>query len=469
MSERRPRVAYFSPFRPDVSGISDYSAELLPHLGRHWEVDLFVSGYWPLREVSERHRVVDCARQDPVPLLSGYDAVIYHMGNSRSHGYIYDTLLRWPGLVVMHDFSLHHLLVDELMDRGRGDLYVSEMRLQHGEVSAERARRGVFGADVPAWDSEALRFPLNRRVVDQATGILVHSRFIEERLRAMRPDLLVHRLDMHCLPPPPEVRASVGVRQAGAPCVFATLGFLTPHKRIDLVLEALGRISRETRFEYHLTGEIVFPKQVDRLIEEFGLEEVVTLHGHVDKTELYRRIVEADVCICLRYPTMGETSAIVMRALACGRPVVVTDVGWFSELPDDAVVKIPPGDDEVVALARALQALASDEGERARRSRAALAWARQRDLPSRAERYRRFVDEGGAFPHRRVGEAFHGVAECVRSLGLPDAQSITFEAISHFSDMTIPASDEDAQEDSTGTLGEVAALRRALAAMLAAE
>jgi glycosyltransferase involved in cell wall biosynthesis len=469
VSERLPRVAFFSPFRPDASGISDYSAELLPHLDRYWEIDLFVHGYWPVREVSEQHAVVDCARQDPVPLLSGYDAVIYHMGNSRSHTYIYDTLLRWPGLVVMHDLSVHHLLVDDMMERGRGDLYMGEMRLQYGDGAAERARRGVWGTDLPAWDSDALRFPLNRRVVDQATGILVHSRFIEERVRAMRPELLVHRLDHHCCPPSPELRDSVRAKPPGSPCVFATLGFLTPAKRIDLVLEALARLSPKRAYEYHLTGEIVFRDEVRRLVDELHLEEVVKTHGPVEKRELYRRILEADVCICLRDPTMGETSGIVMRSLACGRPVVVHDVGWFSELPDEAVVKVPAGDDEAGSLARALEALASDEEERTLRGRAALAWASARDLPSRAEGYRDFVDEGGAFPHRRVGEVFYGVAERVRSLGIPDGESLTFEALSHFSAMTIPAAAAHAEEDPPGTLGEVSALRQALASGLRAK
>ena len=42
-----------------------------------------------------------------------------------------------------------------------------------------------------------------------------------------------------------------------------------------------------------------------------------------------------DVVVSLRSPTMGETSGTVVRALSPARPLVVSDVGWFSELPDD--------------------------------------------------------------------------------------------------------------------------------------
>ena len=36
---------------------------------------------------------------------------------------------------------------------------------------------------------------------------------------------------------------------------------------------------------------------------------------------------------------MGETSGSAIRALSLGKPLVVSDVGWFAELPDDAVVQ----------------------------------------------------------------------------------------------------------------------------------
>ena len=62
---------------------------------------------------------------------------------------------------------------------------------------------------------------------------------------------------------------------------------------------------------------------------------------------------------------MGETSGTVVRALSLGKPLVVSDVGWFSELPDDVALKVAPDEREVEALAAALELLAA--GRRARR------------------------------------------------------------------------------------------------------
>ena len=51
---------------------------------------------------------------------------------------------------------------------------------------------------------------------------------------------------------------------------------------------------------------------------------------------MWSLMAACDVLVNLRYPTMGETSGSVIRALSLGKPLVVSDVGWFSELPDDA-------------------------------------------------------------------------------------------------------------------------------------
>jgi glycosyltransferase involved in cell wall biosynthesis len=68
-----------------------------------------------------------------------------------------------------------------------------------------------------------------------------------------------------------------------------------------------------------------------------------------------------DVLVNLRYPTMGETSGSVLRGLSLGKPLVVSDVGWFAELPDDVVLKVPVDEYEVDVLAAAL-AVAAEHG-----------------------------------------------------------------------------------------------------------
>ena len=67
--------------------------------------------------------------------------------------------------------------------------------------------------------------------------------------------------------------------------------------------------------------------------------------------------------VSLRWPTMGETSAAAVRALSLGKPLVVSDVGAFRELPDEVAIKVPVGEGEIAGDRRGDR----PRGRRARR------------------------------------------------------------------------------------------------------
>src|SRR4029079_18084513 len=79
-----------------------------------------------------------------------------------------------------------------------------------------------------------------------------------------------------------------------------------------------------------------------------------------------------DVHMSLRSPTMGETSGAAIRALVLGRPLVVSDVGWFSELPDGVAAKVPVDAWEIDMLTAVLARLAGDGELKAEMSRRVL-------------------------------------------------------------------------------------------------
>src|SRR5207244_8978888 len=94
---------------------------------------------------------------------------------------------------------------------------------------------------------------------------------------------------------------------------------------------------------------------------------------------------------------MGETSAAAVRALSLGKPLVVSDVGWFSELPDDVALKIPVDERELDALTHALDVLAADEPRRTAMGAAARALAdREHCLDAVADAYAAALEQAAA-------------------------------------------------------------------------
>ena len=98
-------MAYFSPLPPERSGISDYSAELLPELYRYYDIDVVVDQ----ETISDQWIIDHCGIIDVQTFRDNntdYDRVLYHFGNSQFHSYMFALLLEIPGVVVLHDFYL---------------------------------------------------------------------------------------------------------------------------------------------------------------------------------------------------------------------------------------------------------------------------------------------------------------------------------------------------------------------------
>ena len=337
------RVAYFSPMPPEASGIADYSALLLPALREHVDVTVVKRG----------------AKRPP----RGVDLSVYHIGNNpEAHGWILDALRRAPGLVVLHDFVLHHLVAGVTIGRRDGHGYLDAMEREHGVVG-RLLGHGVLDKRLPPlWEARPEDFPLAGEVLSLATGLIVHSRYVEERVRAAGFERPIARVPHPAWPDPGVERATL----EGEP-LFGAFGNVNQSKRVPQLLEAFARLRRDhPGARLLLVGAVSPGFDLDRRLQRLGLAgEGIVREGHVDERRLWELMAACDAHIGLRSPTMGETSGTVIRALTLGKPVVVSDVGWFAELPDGVALEVPVGAHEVDDLEAALRLLAERPEARA--------------------------------------------------------------------------------------------------------
>jgi glycosyltransferase involved in cell wall biosynthesis len=107
-----------------------------------------------------------------------------------------------------------------------------------------------------------------------------------------------------------------------------------------------------------------------------------------------------DVGISLRYPTTGETSAVVCALAGMGKPLIVSDVGAFAELPDEFAIKIPVLDEQSMLTTTMRQLSISPEMRQAM-AHAARAYAQERTWERVAEQYMAFIERVVATPSLR--------------------------------------------------------------------
>ncbi|HEV3111644.1 MAG TPA: hypothetical protein VGY99_14235 [Candidatus Binataceae bacterium] len=193
------KIAYFSPLPPQRTGIADYSVELLPALLRRAEVDLWIDQAVAVEALPSCKTFNYVDKPGLLQELGGYDAIVYHMGNSPAHRSIFPVLLAYPGIVVLHDFVLHHFLAGYYMESLREpESYVEEMGYNYGSAGEEVAR-GVLKTRTWIWEHEPLRYPLNKRVLDHARGLIVHSELAVGLVRKSHPHLPITKINIPAL------------------------------------------------------------------------------------------------------------------------------------------------------------------------------------------------------------------------------------------------------------------------------
>jgi glycosyltransferase involved in cell wall biosynthesis len=401
------RVAYYSPLPPERSGIADYSALLLPALAERIDVDI-------VRRGSRRRR-------------RRADVSLYHVGNEpAAHGWIVEALRRRPGVVVLHDFVLHHLVAGMTLGRADGSGYLDAMQREAGPVGRMLAHGVIDGLVPPLWENRAADYPLAGEVLASATGLIVHSGYVERLVRDSGYIGPVWRIPHPAWTPPPDI-GSVELPEGRT--IVGCCGHLNPAKRLPQLLEAFARLRRRRpEALLLLVGSLSPGVELNPVYHRLGLrpgEDVIRV-DYVDEAHLWSYLSACEVCVNLRYPTMGETSGIVVRALSLARPLVVSDVGWFAELPDEAVVKVPVGEGEVRGVAASLELLVRDRELRTRLGAAARAVARSEHALDRvADAYVAALEEAAGGD--AVGDAFlREIAHAAQETGLAaDGQSLS--------------------------------------------
>lgn len=390
------KVAYFSPLPPEATGIADYSATLLPSLLPHWNITLFVEQTSVRLPDGLDHLPVRPISSFQGPLQERYNMCVYQMGNNvHYHEQIYTTLVRFPGVAVLHDPNLHGFHVDHARrQQSPRSALVREFSLSHGYPGARYARQ-LFSPEAIV---DGNRFSHSARLAQISTGIIVHSQHAQRLILANSPRALVRVVQQ---PVPLTERRHdklLAKELVGLPpdsFLLASFGFASPNKHIHNVIEVIPQLrSVFPNLHYAVVGQTIAGYDLDTHIKKLGLQDCVHLTSYVDESLYMQYLLATDIGINIRYPTTGETSAALLRMMASGIPCIVSDVDAFSELPDDAVVKLAPNESPEEQLRQTFEMLIPDQHRQALLSQSALEYISTYADPAKtASDYAAFVDK----------------------------------------------------------------------------
>lgn len=312
------------------------------------------------------------------PLLAEADLLVYQIGDNYTfHRGCMEWLPHAPGVVCLHDFFIAHLFWAWAEDRR-----AEAMSILSNWYGADVAQAFFCHSSSESFiNATHCTAPLTEWISSMATGVITHSNWGVERV------LQGCAGPVRVVPLPYDAPNIANQRDAAAQGdIFRvlTVGHVNPNKRVACVIRAIGASDalRQSTV-YRIVGAIE-PAVVVELSSLARNSKVnLVISDQVEGPILASAFEESDVITCLRFPSLEAASASAIEAMLCGRPVIVTNINFYSEIPDDCVIKIDQAD-EAASLKCALEKLRADPALRQEMGARAQRWARD---TFRADRY----------------------------------------------------------------------------------
>jgi len=398
------KIAYFSPFPPEQSGIADFSYELLTGFTGYSDaiqIDIFYPEKTRIQDLFSLVNIYDLSYFDDASVRECYDHFVYHVGNNiKYHKWIVETFKKYPGILELHDLSLHYYLAEDTWLHGDIDEYIKIMKYCHGNKGEQTASQFINSMIRAPWETSSDVYTVNKHLVDIAKAVIVHSDYAKQMIKGIRHDVPVINIPLHTsdlvhdyIRYKTECRKKLSI--GSSDIVMGTFGFATTAKRIQQIVEALKKYLKnpkntEQNILLYIVGKLEDRQVIDQ-IQQYGMENNIIIKGYVDLDEMKVFIGACDFCFNLRYPSQGESSASLHRMLGMGKPVVITRIAAFEEYPDEFSVKISHGESEVDEIFNAICLLSGDSKILGEKGEAAYQYAINNcTLEINIQRYIRF-------------------------------------------------------------------------------
>lgn len=225
---------------------------------------------------------------------------------------------------------------------------------------------------IPGYDLDKERIAEEKRITGFADGIIVST---IAGVHDLRHHYGANENKIHIAPPgvntgtfypmdKQEAKTALELPQDGH--VILSAGRLDPMKNYSLLIEAFGlEIMKDTNSRAYIIGGNKGDKERIRLenkTEENNIEDKVNFIDHMSQQDLALWYNAADVLVV---PSLHETFGLVaLEAMACGTPVIASDVGGLQYLvvDGDTGYLIPPNNP--VSLAKKLKSILEDKETR---------------------------------------------------------------------------------------------------------
>lgn len=345
MLNYKKKMAFISPLPPEATGLSDYSAQLLPNLSHYYDITLIINQKIVKDDWLEATFPIQNVEWF-IKYNANFDIILYQFGNSNFHYYMLKLLKLFPGVVVLHDFFLSGLYnwIDIFVPNEKGILSRA-LYYSHGFKSLLKQKKGNRQLIID-------NYPCNLYVLKRSLGIIVLSQHtinlakkwygnnITKKFKLINHVAYVNKnLDQ-------EIK-NINKEKLGFKkddFLISSFGFIGESKLYHRIIEAISNSSlSKNKFYIIFVGgnyDDNYNSVLFKLIKESNLSTNVKFTGFCDPEMFKSYLLATDIAIQLRSKSRGETSGCVFKCLSYGIPTIINAHGSLNEIPEDIVLKI---------------------------------------------------------------------------------------------------------------------------------
>jgi glycosyltransferase involved in cell wall biosynthesis len=328
------KIAVFVPVPHGLSAVGKVVAESHAVMSEYFEIDYFAEP--GLSDAQVRPNFLQYvapmypAHSFGAKAYQDYEAVIYHIGNGNYHMNSIKNALYLPGYAIIHDTNIQeaYRVLEEtgIMAPARLEL---EAKLDNNNGGRTFRLTSI----------------LNRQL-----GILTHSDYAMQAARSVtRNEIPIVKANL-----PTAIASQPAVKRSGK-VTIGLAGIIADIKGVDII-ESLAKDPNFKDCIFMVFGFSFTAKETINRLNSYDNMSVIT---DLTDFEFHSNLDRLDIFVNYRHGYNGETSLSTIEAMRGGVAVVVKNIGWYGELPDDVVIKV----DDVSEITGTLKTLTKSRDE----------------------------------------------------------------------------------------------------------
>ena len=355
----KKKIAIVTPWPEQRTGIANYIYKLVPYLSKYFYIDIFADNTNSTTINFEKNPCGNFFLIDELEKqYTNYDELIFEIGNSSEyHSGVYEMLLKYTGIVEIHDFVLHPFFYHAYYLTGKKTLYRDALERAYGQNGLDHYRAIKNKTLFP----DNKKFPMCESASLLGKATIFHNRWSNDQCKNT---VNTHIIPLACFDQPYRhentqtqelLLQKIGGKEKNT-IIIGCFGYVNENKRPFQTVSAVKNLlSYGYKVKLIFWGNSNIPDFEKKL--KSSLQNSAFISGYLSGEEYACALELTDIVVNLRYPSMGESSGTLCEAYQYSKAVLVSDVNQYKEYPDEICWKVPVGKYEQECLTSMLKYL----------------------------------------------------------------------------------------------------------------